>query len=179
MLEKKKIDLGCGPRKVEGSFGVDSYQYDGVDLVCDLNQSKWPIADNSFDVIYARHFIEHIDDAVAFLREVHRIGKSGAEVHIITPHFSSAGSWGDITHLRHLSAKWHVSFTCEKHYLSQKLPQFSLVSNQIEFSHPKKLRNRITQLLIKISGLHKWERRWAFIFRGDNIYTILKIVKDK
>jgi Methyltransferase domain len=165
----KSIDLGCGPDKVEGCFGVDSYQYDGnVDLVHDLNQYPWPIEDNSFDVIHARHFIEHIDDAVAFLREVH----------ITTPHFSSAGTWGDITHVRHLSAKWHASFTRPKHYLRYKLPIFSLVSNAIEFSHPKKLRNRITKLLIKMVGLHNWERRWAFVFRGENIYTVLKIVKD-
>ncbi len=175
---KKSIDLGCGPDKVEGCFGVDNYQFDGVDLICDLNQYPWPIEDNSFDLIYARHFIEHIDDAVAFLREIHRIGRPEAIVHIETPHFSSAGTWGDITHLRHLSAKWHASFTRPKHYLFYKLPKFTLVTNTIEFSHPNKLRNRITRLIIKMSGLHSWERRWAFIFRGENIHTVLRIVKN-
>lgn len=174
----KSIDLGCGPDKVEGSFGVDCYQYDGnVDLVHDLNQYPWPLDDNSFDIIHSRHFIEHVSDAVEFLKEIHRIGKPGAEVHITTPHFSSAGTWGDITHVRHLSARWHVSFTRSKHYLRYKLPEFELVSNEIEFSHPGKLRNRMTRLLIKILGLYNWERRWAFVFRGENIHTVLKVVK--
>ena len=179
MMENiKSVDLGCGPNKVEGCFGVDNYQFEGVDLICDLNQYPWPIDDNSFDVVYARQIIEHITDAVAFLKEIHRIGKPGAEVHIETPHFSAASSWGDITHLRHLSAKWHASFTRPKHYLFYKLPEFKLVKNTIEFSHPKKLRNRITRLCIKMMGLHNWERKLSFIFRGENIYTILEVVKN-
>lgn len=176
--EIKSIDLGCGPDKVKGCFGVDNYKFDDVDLVCDLNQYPWPIDDDSFDVIWARHIIEHIDDAVSFLKEIHRIGKPGAKVHIKTPHFSSAGSWGDVTHVRHLSAKWHATFTRPNRYLFSKLPKFTLVSNCIEFSHPNKLRNLITRLIIKTIGLNKWERRWSFVFRGKNIHTILQIVKE-
>lgn len=175
----KSIDLGCGPDKVDGCFGVDNYQFEGVDLVCDLNQYPWPLEDNSFDEIWARHIIEHVDDAVSFLKEIHRIGKPGAKVHIKTPHFSSASSWADITHVRHLSVKWHATFTRSDRYMSCKLPKFSLAANTIEFSHPNRLDNLITRLIIKILGINKWERKWSFIFRGKNIYTVLQIVKDK
>ena len=34
----KSIDLSCASNKEEGGFGVDNYKFDGVDLVCDLNQ---------------------------------------------------------------------------------------------------------------------------------------------
>lgn len=174
----RSIDLGCGPNKVENCFGVDSYQFEEVDLVCDLNKFPWPIEDDSFEVVYARQIIEHVDDAVGFLKEIHRIAKNDAEVHIETPHFSAASSWGDITHLRHLAAKWHASFTRPKHYLFYKLPKFELIENSIRFSHPNKFRNLVTRSIIKIFGLHNWERKWSFIFRGENIYTILKVVKD-
>lgn len=90
----RSIDLGCGPNKVENCFGVDSYQFEEVDLVCDLNKFPWPIEDDSFEVVYARQIIEHVDDAVGFLKEIHRIAKNDAEVHIETPHFSAASSWG-------------------------------------------------------------------------------------
>lgn len=94
------VELGCGPKKPEGALGVDAYPYPGVDVVTDLNSIPWPLEDNRFDTINASHIIEHVEDVVSFLSEIHRIAKPGARVKIITPHFSSLNSWGDPTHVR-------------------------------------------------------------------------------
>jgi SAM-dependent methyltransferase len=176
---KKIVDLGCGLNKIRNADGVDNFQYPGVDIICDLNKAPWPIKDNSYDVIWANQIIEHIKDVPSFLSEIHRIGRDGAEVHITTPHYSHAGSWGDPTHLRHLGVKWHSIITKEKDYMSHKMPQFELISSSIIFSKPRKFRNILTRSVIKLDGLTDWERKWCFIFRGENIYTILRIVKEK
>ena len=34
-----RIDIGCGRRKKEGFFGIDCQELDGVDLVCDCNET--------------------------------------------------------------------------------------------------------------------------------------------
>lgn len=35
----KKIDIGCGRYKVEGTLGVDIMEHENVDIVHDLNTS--------------------------------------------------------------------------------------------------------------------------------------------
>jgi len=175
---KKVIDLGCGPNKIKGAFGVDNFNYPGVDVVCDLNNSPWPIEDNQFDEIWAREVIEHIQNISSFLSEIHRIGRKNAEVHITTPHYSSSESWGDPTHNRHLGVRWHSCVSRrDSNYMTQKLPKFELVSNQITFIKPQRLRNLITRFVIWIDGLTDWDKKWCFIFRGGGIYTVLKIIK--
>jgi len=174
---KKIVDLGCGPNKVPGAVGVDVHKFDDVDVVCDLNKYPWPLNDNEYDVIWSNQFIEHVTDVKVFLREIHRIGKNGAEVHITTPHFSSSLSWGDFTHFRHLGTKWHCNVTKKKTYMFTSMPHFDLIDNRIIFQNPWRLRNMLTRMIIALDGLSDWERRWCFLFRGENLYTTLRIVK--
>lgn len=174
---KKMADLGCGPTKFPYSTGIDHFAFPDVDVVCDLTKMPWPIDDNSFDVIWANQIIEHIPDVPAFLAELHRIGRNGAEIHITTPHFSHAGSYGDPTHIRHLGVKWHGIITKDKNYMYTQMPRFDLVINKIIFAKPNKFRHLLTRAVIKLDGLTDWERKWCFIFRAENIYTVLRIVK--
>ena len=51
-------------------------------LVGDMTQA--PLADKSFDLVYARGVIEHVPDQLAFCRECHRILKVGGYVCIST-----------------------------------------------------------------------------------------------
>jgi len=99
------LDLGCGPNKTPGAFGVDRRSYPGVDLVHDLDEIPWPLPADTFDRVICSHIIEHVADIAAFLREVHRVSKDGAEVWIRTPHFSSVESWRDPGHRHHLALR--------------------------------------------------------------------------
>lgn len=107
----KILDLGCGPHKAPGAFGVDLHPFDGVDLVHDLNQFPWPPADNAYERIYARHIIEHVEDVPAFMAEIHRVAAPGALVEIVTPHFSNRSAYADPTHKRALSVRAFDFFT--------------------------------------------------------------------
>ena len=66
------LDLGCGPKKTEGAFGVDKTAFEGVDLAHDLNRRPWPIPDDGFDRVIAGHIVEHIEDVPGFFEEIHR-----------------------------------------------------------------------------------------------------------
>lgn len=168
------IDLGCGPNKVAGAFGVDIHAYPGVDQVFDINKGSWPLPSNHYQRIYARHIIEHVAYIPDFMNEIHRIAADGAIVEIITPHFSSLHSWEDPTHRWHLSCGWHNTFT--KNYLSEQMQTFEHIKTDIGFS--KSLRSRIGLLITRISSIEYWEKHYAFIFRGKNILTQLKVVKS-
>jgi len=58
--QEKRLDVGCGQRKLPGAIGLDRVALPGVDVVHDLNVLPYPFPDNEFNEIYARHVIEHV-----------------------------------------------------------------------------------------------------------------------
>jgi len=150
----KILDLGCGPHKTPGSFGVDAYSFAGVDLVHDLNRRPWPLADNAYERIVARHIIEHVEDVPAFMAEIHRVAAPRARVEIRTPHFSTRSAYADPTHKRAMSVRAFDFFTGSEprrltapaiaaHWLLEHrfvferfahVPPFSLLERRLTFS---------------------------------------------
>ena len=170
-------DIGCGPNKTAGAVGIDRHPFEGVDVVCDLDKTPWPLLDGSFDRIVASHIIEHVTSIPDFMREIHRIGRPGALVFVTTPHYSSNHSWQDPTHRWHLGTKWHETFCTG--YLAAQLPPFEFVSVEVEFSH--KLSNLVTRWYIRwlgAKGLERWERGRAFRSPAKNMCTCLRVVKS-
>jgi SAM-dependent methyltransferase len=95
-----KIDLGCGPKKVPGSIGVDIVPSPAVDVVADFSQGL-PFRDNSADAVYAYHLLEHLDDFLGFMGDIWRICRPDGRVYIKVPHASSSYvTWKDPTHKR-------------------------------------------------------------------------------
>ena len=101
------LDLGCGPSPRVGYEGVDIVAQLGVDHVVDLESFPWPWDDNAVEGAFSSHFVEHITDLVGFMRELHRVCKDGAEVHIFHPYQFNVRAWQDPTHVRALNeASW-------------------------------------------------------------------------
>ena len=82
----KRVNLGCGNRKIVDFINVDIDPECKPDIIADLNK-KFPFKDNSIDFVYCSHVIEHIDDIFQFMFEIWRVCKHDAEVHIIAPNF--------------------------------------------------------------------------------------------
>lgn len=88
MKNKIYVNLGCGDCFLKTSewinFDYTSHE-DGVVGVDLLN--RLPLPDNSVDLIYTSHFIEHIpyDQVNKFLSECRRILKPGGVIRIVTP----------------------------------------------------------------------------------------------
>ena len=110
---KRILDIGCGQAKTPGAIGLDINLSSQADVIADVNRRPWPFADECFELIICRHIVEHVDDLVGFMEEVHRIALPGALVEIITPHFSNRYSYVDPTHVRHLSWRSWDYFTRE------------------------------------------------------------------
>ena len=94
------FDLGCGARKTEGAFGVDTVGLPGVDLVHDLTARPYPLPDGCADEVVLHHVIEHFADPLPLMEEVWRLTRSGGRVLIRTPHYSGPYAWIDPTHRR-------------------------------------------------------------------------------
>lgn len=107
------LDLGCGQNKVTKEIlnqnmnvnvdvvlGVDWAKCEGVDVVHDLTNFPYPFADESVDVIYTSHFIEHLDGRTRakFMDECYRILKTGGKMRHIHPFANSHRAIQDFTH---------------------------------------------------------------------------------
>ena len=91
------LNLGCGEDYLEGAVNVDRFAKK-ADVRHDLDLTPYPFADDEFDAIRCMNIIEHLDDILAVMRELHRIGRHGCKITIRVPHFRSACLYEDITH---------------------------------------------------------------------------------
>ena len=81
-----KLNIGCGPAIKSGWLNIDiDPRLEGA-IYMDATQ---PLAlrDASVNFVYAEHMIEHVGlgDAIAMLRELHRVLRPGGMLRIATP----------------------------------------------------------------------------------------------
>lgn len=171
----KKLDIGCGDKKVEGAIGVDSLGATAADVICDLTRFPWPFDDDSFDELFAYNIMEHLPDTVRTMEEIHRIGRPDAVVHIKTPHHASLESWEDPTHVHHFALE-SFDYFCQgtRHVRYYSAREFEAIERKLHFGgHPLAW---IGRLLYALSP-RGYEKRWSFIFRPSTLEVRLKIVK--
>ncbi|MER3448016.1 MAG: hypothetical protein C4291_14835, partial [Candidatus Dadabacteria bacterium] len=118
------LDIGCGRNKVPGSIGVDVARVGGVDVVGTVE--RLPFKENTADVVYLSHVLEHVDSLVDAMEEIWRVCKHGALVHIWGPHFSCGlYTWSDPTHRRAFTSTVFDYFdpSAPLSYYSRALPR--------------------------------------------------------
>jgi SAM-dependent methyltransferase len=164
----KTLDVGCGPHgKKEGSIGLDVRPAPHVDVVHDLNSYPYPFPSDEFDWIEMSHVIEHVTRPLHLMNEVHRIAKHGATIRIITPHYSSQLSYGDLEHFHHLG---YITFLT-----LQNSKLFALKKHKLYFTDIYKV------LGISLLGNwfpRRWEKYFAFIFPALYVEVFLEVVKQ-
>ncbi|MBK5552224.1 methyltransferase domain-containing protein [Pseudomonas sp. TH03] len=101
----QKLHLGCGSIQFPGWVNID-LDSPTADLLLDLTEPL-PFADGSVSHIFNEHFIEHVsrEQAVAFLKECHRVLVPGGAIRITTPNLrfltfsylsNTTDEWGDL-----------------------------------------------------------------------------------
>lgn len=87
--KRNLINLGSGPKIVQGLINIDFFTTSGIDYGADLRRPL-KIADDTVDGIFCEHTMEHLtyDETGRLLRECFRIMKPGAVIRIILPDIS-------------------------------------------------------------------------------------------
>jgi SAM-dependent methyltransferase len=98
------LDVGCGSAKIPGAVGLDIAKDTDADIVHDLNVFPYPLDDASFDHVVMQDVLEHVEDPIAVVTELHRILRGGGHLHLRTPHFSSLLAYSDPSHRHYFSA---------------------------------------------------------------------------
>jgi predicted SAM-dependent methyltransferase len=107
--EHKKLNIGCGFKKLVDHWNVDAEARCNPDQIVDLEETPWPWEDNFFDRINADNVLEHLGQNpkqfTNIMKEMYRISKDGAEWYINVPHHRCDLFWDDYTHVRIITPK--------------------------------------------------------------------------
>jgi SAM-dependent methyltransferase len=160
----KILDIGCGCNKMAGAVGIDIDPATHADVIHDLNVYPYPVEENSFDRVYAKHIIEHVNDPRRFMEEIQRVLKPGGQAFVETPHFTSRVAYSEPQH---------------KFFFS-----YFMYTNLLKGLNLEVLRQEITfYKTYRFLGINKlansfpdaYERFWAYMFPAENV--ILEVRK--
>jgi SAM-dependent methyltransferase len=167
------LDVGCGSAKLPGAVGIDISADTDADIVHDLNVFPYPLEDASFDHVVMQDVIEHVQEPIRVVEELHRILRPNGRLQLRTPHFSSALAYGDPTHVHYYSAMAIRSLANPRfeHYTHAR---FRIVHVTLDLWLPwrvigiERLANRFPDT---------YEKYFAFRFPAMNIRAELAAIK--
>ncbi len=86
MSISKLLNLGCGGRFREGWVNVD-FSFTGPGVIAANLEKGIPFPDESFDVVYHSHLLEHFTKpaAAGFLKECFRVLKPSGVIRVVVP----------------------------------------------------------------------------------------------
>ena len=126
------LELGCGARRARpGYITVDLADYDTVDIRQDVMEVLAAITDDKIDGVFASHFIEHVDDLNAFLKEIVRVCRPGALIEFIAPHFSNPWFYSDPTHNTFFGLYTFSYLAEEKIGFTRKVPPYARIPSLV------------------------------------------------
>lgn len=179
--DKKVLDVACGCVKFKGATGLDynvrSYmpEKEQADVVYDLTKFPYPFEENSFDMIWCFHFLEHFQDLPKIMEEFYRLLKPGGKLIINTPHFSSVEAYRHWQHC-HFFSRGSFDYFCEdSHEWEFYNCRFKLTDSKIFFDD---LYTALGIGLIANTFSWQFERRLSWIFPASSVYFELEAIKE-
>lgn len=114
--KNKLVDLGCGRGDMLRAFDSIGFEVTGIDISpkvkehcdplkaysLDILKSPLPFDDNSFDIVFSKSVIEHLENPLPYLEKALSLLKPGGKLIVLTPSWLHHG-WGpfylDHTHV--------------------------------------------------------------------------------
>jgi len=145
MPDKIIVDLGCGRRKYPNSIGIDRIKLKSVDIIADLNKSI-PLKSDSVDVFVSFHCIQHLNDFIFVVEEIHRVVKPNGVVKIKLPYFNCFDAFTDPTHKHFFTERAFDYFADEIYFNYYSKAKFKIVKKKLNLN--PHLRNNILSLFL-------------------------------
>lgn len=175
LLQRESLNLGCGRKYLPEAINLDMLPETRPDVVHDLNQLPWPFPDDHFREILAYDVIEHLEQFVPTMEEIHRVCCDGAVVRITVPHFSCANAFTDPTH-RQCFGYFSMNYLTGDNELDFYTPaRFKKLSSRMLF-YPSLINKLVWRLANRYP--EAYERRWAWIFPAWYLYFELEVQKE-
>lgn len=169
------LNLGCGRKHLPDAVNLDVTPDTNPDVVHNLNRLPWPFPDGQFREVIAHDVIEHLDDVIATMEEIHRVCRPGAVVRITVPHFSCANAFTDPTH-RHYFGRFSFDYVTGEHLFSfYTRARFKRRTSLIVFH-----RSLLNKLVRRLANRYpeRYEQRWAWMFPAWFLFFELEVLKE-
>lgn len=180
MKNKQNIlHLGSGFNKHKNSISIDANPNTKADVIHDLNKFPYPFKTNRFELIIAENIIEHLDDIVKVMEEIHRIGKDRAKVIISMAHFSSIDSFTDPTHKHSFTSRTFDYFIPGEDLYKYRYSSKAKYKKIKVVVGPEKGTGLILKILLLLINkyLIYFEKRLAYFFPVGTILYELEVIK--
>ena len=141
----------------------------GTDVVHDLNEFPYPFDDNSFDIIYSSHCIEHLENKLKVFWEIHRLLKNECIGIIRVPHITWSDAWNfDHFHVWKLGSM--NCFVNSQWYGVSTFPNFELLSERLHWRNPGPIRlfENSAEKFCKPEVIRKGRSKYKFYHRIVN-----------
>lgn len=79
-----RINIGAGQTFIPGWTNIDIAPH--ADISLNLNEDRLPFDDDSVDVVFSHHTLEHLDNYLFCIAEIHRVMKHGARLLVGVPY---------------------------------------------------------------------------------------------
>lgn len=184
-----KVELGCGATKNEGYLGIDRFPLPNVDIVADLDKGI-PLEDNSVDVIFCSHSLEHFDNLSTIVSEIYRVCKHKAIVNILAPYYFETVNLANFYHKQVFNESTFRFFATEpntsldiKDYYNPHASSWGLASSD-NSNHEVNLYTLNVEYFyfpsyVNLSEEEKRNARRSLLNVCDQIYYSLAVNKSK
>ncbi|MFQ5540600.1 MAG: methyltransferase domain-containing protein [Candidatus Binatia bacterium] len=172
----KILDLGCGNRKHPGAIGIDLSPKSQADIIHDLDRFPYPFPEDEFDVVICDSILEHLNDIILVMREVHRITKAQGRIKVRVPYFSSVDAFADPTHRHFFTYHSFEYFTEVGEYSFYTDFTFRILRRKIHFGRRGNILPGLSFLANRFPDFY--ERALAYLFPAQTIEFELEVVKD-
>lgn len=170
------LDLGCGKKKRPGAIGVDNSSRHNADVIHDLNLYPYPFDTNFADIVYLDNVLEHLDEPLKVMGEVHRITKTGGLVKVIVPYFRSVWAFIDPTHKTFYTVE-SFSYYDPDHIICKRYDYVDTRFKVVKIVFNETLQNSwLKKIVIKFANKYplKYEAYFSSIMPLDDISFYLK-----
>lgn len=172
-----KLDIGCGEHKKEGYIGVDKIPFPGVDVVHNIEDGL-PFGNNSVDIIYAKHALEHLYKFDFVMDEIWRVLKPDGILEVIVPHWASCTAHSEF-HTRFFIFNSFNSYddNYNESFKQAGRTKFKILERKFMYTH--RIITPYNALMNFISNIHPsyFDNFLAKFFPPSEIYFKLKAVK--
>jgi len=144
----KKLNFGCGDKIWEDYDNVDMQKSPKITKSFNFNIFPYPIKDNTYDYIWSRSVLEHLDEPGNVLKELWRICKPNAIIEIIVPYYNNKSAVSDMQHKHFFSDTTFKVLVNEDCVINKKrlfeIRYIELVPTNIGGIMPKMIREKLS-----------------------------------
>ncbi|MGD0539166.1 MAG: methyltransferase domain-containing protein [Verrucomicrobiota bacterium] len=141
-----KLNLGCGQKYLPGYVNCDVLPQVKADRYFDLNRFPYPFESGCADEIWMDNVLEHLDDVVGVMGELHRLLRPGGRLRLLVPYAKSDWAYQDPTH-KHFFTEQTMNYFCDGWNYSYYVPfRFRLIEARL-YADRDNLRKRLRCLI--------------------------------